>query len=306
MSVPAVSLPRRLIACLRALRAFSLPLSVLPVVAATALAIPPQQWDVPVLLAGLFAAAMLHLTGNLLNDYFDFCSGADSRVDDDARRPGRLLVRGELPPRAVLVEAIVCGVLAAPPTVWIVIRGGLPMLALAAVAVVGLYAYTGPPLKLKYRAMGEVVVFLLFGPLLMAAAALSQTGRVAPAVLFVSVPVGLGTAAVLAGNNVRDRQEDAAGRVRTLAGVLGESGGKWLYVALVVASAVGPAALAAAGLAPRLLLVSPALLLLLAETFKRIGRERIPNIDVRTANYQTALLVLTIAAAVYAQATGPG
>lgn len=291
-------MPRRLIAYLRALRAFSLPLSVLPVVAATALAIPLQQWDVPILIAGVFAAAMLHLAGNLLNDYFDFRSGADSRVDDDARRPGRLLVRGELPPRVVLIEAMVCLVLAAPPAIWLVARGGWPMAALAAVAVVGLYAYTAPPLKLKYRAMGEVVVFLLFGPLLMAAAAMTQTGGLPPEVLVLSVPVGLGTAAVLAGNNVRDRQEDAAGGVRTLAGALGESGGRWLYVALVVASAVGPAALAAAGLAPRLLLVSPALLLLLAGTFTRLRRERIPNIDVSTANYQTALLVLMIVSAV--------
>lgn len=289
-----------MLAYLRALRAFSLPLSVLPVVAATALAIPPRQWDVPVLVASVFTAAMLHLTGNLLNDYFDFRSGADSRVDEDAERPGRLLVRGELRPRAVLTEAIVCGAPAIPPAVWLVVRGGWPLAVLAAAAVVGLYAYTAPPLKLKYRALGEVVVFLLFGPLLMVAAAMTQTDGLPAGVLFVSVPVGLGTAAVLAGNNVRDRQEDAAGGVKTLAGALGDSGGKWLYVLLVGASAVGPAVLAAAGVAPRLLLVCPALLLLLAGTFRRMKRERIADIDVRTANYQTALLVLVIVSAVSA------
>jgi 1,4-dihydroxy-2-naphthoate octaprenyltransferase len=282
----------------RALRAFSLPLSVLPVVAATAAARPPGKWNVPVLAASVAAVALLHLAGNLLNDYFDFRSGVDRRLAGDSGRPGRLLVRGELPPRHVLTAAAVCLVLAAPPAGWLVWRRGPALAWFGAAAVVGLYAYTGPPLKLKYRALGEPVVFLLFGPLLMTAAAMAQTGRLETPAMLLSVPVGLGTAAVLAGNNLRDRREDAAGSVTTLAGLLGEAGGRWLYVALVASAAGGLAGLAAAGLAPRPLLGAPVAMLLLLGTFRRLRRGRVPDIDVRTAGYQTVLLAGVIASLV--------
>ena len=49
---------------LRALRAFSLPLSVLPPVAATAAVAPPRSWDWAALVATVLTAGAMHLTGN--------------------------------------------------------------------------------------------------------------------------------------------------------------------------------------------------------------------------------------------------
>ena len=87
---------------LRALRAFSLPVSVLPVLVATAAVRPPAQWDWPILFASMLGVALLHCAGNLLNDYFDFRSGVDRKVEGDEGRPGRLLVRGQLRPKDIL------------------------------------------------------------------------------------------------------------------------------------------------------------------------------------------------------------
>ncbi|MDP6381344.1 MAG: UbiA family prenyltransferase, partial [Phycisphaerae bacterium] len=81
---------------------------------ATAAAIPAAQWHWEVLVASVLGVVLLHAAGNLLNDYFDFRSGVDRKVEGDEGRPGRVLVRGELAPKEVLLEAIVCLMLALP------------------------------------------------------------------------------------------------------------------------------------------------------------------------------------------------
>ena len=102
------------------MRAFSFPLSVLPVLVATAAVRPPAEWHYGILAASAFAVLLLHAAGNLLNDYFDFRSDVDRTLDGDEGRPGRLLVRDEMMPKEVLVEAV--GVLHVG---WL-LRKGLP------------------------------------------------------------------------------------------------------------------------------------------------------------------------------------
>ena len=175
----------------RAIRAFSLPVSVLPVLVAVAAVRPVQQWRWGVLIASVIGAALLHIAGNLLNDYFDFTSGVDRKVQGDEDRPGRLLVRGELKPADYLLLSLLCLLTSVPFIGYLLWRCGLAILWFALAAAVALYAYTGPPLKLKYRALGELVIFLTLGPILMAGAAYAQTGDIEMSALLLSVPVGL-------------------------------------------------------------------------------------------------------------------
>ena len=282
---------------LRALRAFSLPLSILPVLIATAAIAPVGRWHWGALLAAAATAALLHLCGNLLNDYFDFRRGVDRRTEADEGRPGRELVRGRLSPREVLAEALVCGVLACIPAAYLLWLRGPWLLAPGAVGVVGLYAYTGPPLELKYRAAGEALVFLVFGPALMLGAAMAQTGRLEWAAAGLSVPVGMATAAVLVANNLRDRQEDRAAGIRTLAHVAGGRLSQWLFAGLVVGSALLPAAAAALGNGPLWLAAAPLALVAAVGPMQAVlGGQRKPDIDTRVAAYATVLMLILLAA----------
>ena len=285
---------------LQALRAFSLSLSTLPVLLACAIARPVRRWDWPIVLAAVAAAALIHLFGNLLNDSFDFRYGVDRRTAEDDGRPGRLLVRGELAPRDVLGLALACLALAAVPAAYLIWRRGLVVAEFGAFAVLAAYAYTGPPFVLKYRALGEAAISVAFGPALMLAAAYALTGELAWSVLPLSAAVGCATTCILVGNNLRDRDEDAHApgvRVRTLAQFADGRLAKWLYVALPVAATALPAALAAARIAPWPLLAAPATLLLLARPFAAVlAVRRLPDIDVRTAAFTTALLLLLLAA----------
>lgn len=280
---------------LKALRAFSFPASVLPVFVAVAAVRPPGQWQWDVLLCSALGVALLHAAGNLLNDYFDFRSGVDRKIEGDEGRPGRLLVHGELAVRDVLAEVAFCLLLVLPIGAYLLWRCGFGLLWFATIAGVGLYFYTGPPLKLKYRALGEPLIFLVFGPALMLGAAYAQTGAFETTALLLSIPVGLATTAILTANNLRDHDEDRTGGIVTLAQVLGVRALSWLYVLLVIGSVLGLLALGIAKVGPIWLIFAPALLLFLVKPLSCVWRrQRLADIDARTARFETILLIFLL------------
>ncbi len=250
---------------LRSLRLFSLPVSVLPVLLSVAVVRAVGAWDGWTVALSAAGAGLLHLAGNLLNDWFAFRAGVDRCGPEAAGRPGRVLVTGGLTARTVLIEAVICLLLAGLAAGLLSVRVGWGAWVWAVAAGGLLYSYTGPPLRLKYRAMGEGVIFLVFGPLLMCGAAWAQTGGLEWEALALSVPVGLATTAVLVGNNIRDRDEDGRAGIRTLAHFAGGRPARGLYVALVLIAALTPAVAAAMGAAPRGLLAVPLTLALLGK-----------------------------------------
>jgi len=285
---------------LRALRAFSFPVSVLPVLVATAAVYPYSQWHWDILVASVVGVVLLHAAGNLLNDYFDFRAGVDRKLDGDEGRPGRILVHGELLPRDVLVEAGICLLVLTPVAGYLLWKCGPGLLWFGLAALAALYAYTGPPFALKYRAMGEPVIFLIFGPLLMVGAAFAQTARWEWSALVASIPVGLATTAILVGNNLRDTEEDATADITTLTSLAGQRLARTVYVTLVVASTVVVSILGISGLGPHSFAAAPVLLVLVYGPLSCVWRgKRIPDIDVQTARFETVLLVFLIAVLVW-------
>lgn len=292
--------PRRITAgaVIASLRLFSLPMSVLTVPMVTAAVLPPAYWNWDILIAAAAAVACLHLVGNLLNDYFDFRSGVD-RLDgtEDLSRPGRLLVRGELLPSDVLAEALVFLVLAGLCAVYLLNQCGLSLAWFGLAGLAGAYAYTGPPFKLKNHALGELTMFVVFGPALGLGAAYAQTGRLEPMAGWVSFAPGLATAAVLTGNNFRDRDEDGQAGVRTLAHYRHGAIARIAYFTFTAGAALVPLVLAALGLAPRVLFGAPLLLLLLMRAYRNVWQwKRQPDIDAETARFAAVLMLAMLLA----------
>jgi 1,4-dihydroxy-2-naphthoate octaprenyltransferase len=277
---------------IRALRLFSLVLSVLPIFVATAAASPFSEWRPRALAALVLVVGLLHAAANLLNDYFDFLSGVDWRVDGDDGRPGRVLVRGDLAPRAVFIEGAACLALAAGATAYLAWESGWPVAWFVGAGMFALYAYTGPPFRLKYRALGEPVIFLVFGPLLVTCAAYAQTGRWDLPILLLSVPVGVATTAVLLGNNIRDEDEDGAAGITTFVHMVGPKAAKAVYVFGVIGPPLGVAGLVFAGVLPTGALFCLASLVPAGLVVRKVLKDdRVPNIDALTVLWEAVFLI---------------
>jgi 1,4-dihydroxy-2-naphthoate octaprenyltransferase len=237
----------------RALRAYSFPASVVPCLvgaAYVAFAGAPVDWRfLPLVLLGGVA---LHVGTNLVNDAVDFQRGVDT---PDALGGSGVLTAGWLGARAVWRGALVAFAVAALAGVPLIVARGWPFALIGLVGAVGGYAYTGPPLALKYRALGEVWVFLLMGTLMVVGSGYALAGSLQPGLWLCSIPVGFLVAAILAANNQRDLAGDRAHAVRTLATLGGPTGARVVTLACVAGAYLSLVALWLAGRVPALALL---------------------------------------------------
>ncbi len=197
--------------------------------AATAVGGAPFQ---PLLFSlALLAMVALHSSANMLNDYGDYRRG----LDVVATPVSGAIVRGLLPPQQVLRGGwilLLIGSVMGLALVWV---RGWPLLAVGLLGVAGCVFYSLPPLSLKYRALGDLAVFLNFGVLGALGAWIVQTGRADWRPVVWSVPVALLVIGILHANNWRDIATDGARSVRTVAARLGDRGSLFYYGFLIFA-----------------------------------------------------------------------
>lgn len=187
----------------------------------------------------LGGVACLHIGANLANDYFDEITGCDRANREPTAFSGgsRVIQEGLLPASIIMIGAAVffAAGLAQGLLLNRMVQGnGVIYLGLAGLAC-GL-AYTAVPLKLSYRGFGEVVVFMAFGPLLVAGAYLAQTGSVNTFAIAVSIPAGLLVLSILMVNEVLDEKWDRLARKLTLVVILGRRRGYLAYLAAYAAA----------------------------------------------------------------------
>ena len=168
---------------------------------------------------------------NFANDYSDGVRG----TDDDRVGPMRLVGSRAARPGQVKAAAFTCFALGAAAGLVLTARSGQWwLIAVGAVCILGAWFYTGGSRPYGYRGLGEVAVFLFFGPVAVLGTELTQSGRVSGLGIGGSVGAGLLSCAVLVANNLRDVPSDAVSGKRTLAVVLGDRDTRVLYAALVV------------------------------------------------------------------------
>jgi len=190
---------------------------------------------------GTFAAVLVgvvfcHAAGNVLNDYFDTKSQVDKVDSATAIYRPHPVYAGLMSPKMVLAEAIVLFAVAAALGVALVIARSTMILWIALAGLFLTVFYTGRPLNLKYRALGEVVVFLIWGPLMFEGAYVAQAGRLSLEALVASIPFGVLVALVLFANNIRDIEHDEATGIRTLGTLLGRERSLVAFAGLMVAA----------------------------------------------------------------------
>ncbi len=215
-----------------AARPKTLPAAVAGVVAGLGLALAQGAFHPGVAVATLMAAVLLQIGVNLANDAQDYQRGADR--PEERLGPPRVTALGWLPPETVLRGAWVTFGLAALVGLYLVWVGGVPILAIGVAAILSAWAYSGGPFPLAYHGLGEIFVFVFFGPVAVAGTFYLQTGTLHPWVGWLGTGVGLLITAILVVNNYRDLENDRKAGKRTLAVRLGPRKTQWEFALLVL------------------------------------------------------------------------
>jgi 1,4-dihydroxy-2-naphthoate octaprenyltransferase len=174
---------------------------------------------------------MSHATNNLLNDYTDYVRGVDQDNYYRSQYGPQPLVHGLLNKRQLLTYALVTGLIAlAAGLILVFERGGLTLPLLGSGIFFVLF-YTWP---LKYIALGEVAVLIVWGPLMIGGGYYVITGVWSWDIIIASLPYALGVTGVIFGKHIDKIEMDKAKRIHTLPVLLGERVSRYAVLGMLV------------------------------------------------------------------------
>ena len=184
-------------------------------------------------LALTFGLILAHASNNIFNDFTDYVRGVDKdnyfRTIYGAQpiASGLMTRRQHLTYFAVTgLLALACGLYlifinASDPVIWI-------LLALGAFFVL---FYTWP---LKYIALGEVAVLVVWGPLMIGGGYYVLTHAWDWNVTLASLPYVLGVTTVIFGKHIDKRDIDSEKKIRTLPVLIGEKAARYTILAMMI------------------------------------------------------------------------
>ncbi len=183
-----------------------------------------------VMTIGLFLA---HGANNLLNDYTDFRRGIDSDNYFRTQYGVHPLVQGFWGGGVQLRWFIVSGLLGLAAAAYAILHTSFDPV------VIGLFVYGSLMLllytyPLKHFAVGELTIFLIWGPVMIGGVYLVLARAWSWNVALAAVPFGLSTMSINLGKHTDKLEEDRGKGVHTLPVLIGQTAARWLTIAAIV------------------------------------------------------------------------
>lgn len=205
-----------------AVRPWSFPASAMPVVATLGYLFATHDnvnW-----VNGVWALVniiVFHAAGNTWSDYFDY----KREVDAGDTFGVRTMTTGQFTPKEIYRLSVVLLAVALLGGVGLLLRTGLPLLYVGVGGLLCSVLY--PPLK--YKACGDYVIFMAYALLPTIGTVYATTLHFDWRVLYIAVPIGLITVAILHCNNLRDIETDRRAHISTPAMQMGGRASVWVY-----------------------------------------------------------------------------
>ena len=199
-----------------ATRPWSFTVSALPALVAmfyTMYTVPESSVNWALGLVAVVGAVIFHAGGNLISDYYDFKYG----VDRDGNVGADTLTSGVFFPRQILVYGWVFVITGVIMGLFLTVKAGVELLWLGLFGSIGAVFY----FRFKRIALGDLLIFLVYGPTIMLGTGYVMLGYIDWALLFVSFPMAFITVNVLHSNNTRDMRSDSDAGIKTYAMVIG-------------------------------------------------------------------------------------
>jgi len=242
----AVASPKGFKLFMMTIRAFAFPASVIPILYGSMISVvmnrntPGFHFDFLVFFLTLIGAMCIHVTTNVVNDIYDYDKGLDKEDKEIGIPHGGSLVlsRGLVSNAQLKLIAFLSAIIALAIGFFLYVHTGYNKVILGLIIFGFLSAiyYTAAPFSLKYKALGDIQVFLSFGTGMTLGAYLVQTHTFSWIPVILSIPFGLLIDAILHSNNIRDINFDGKFGVKTLPILIGEQLSKYFYYFLILSA----------------------------------------------------------------------
>lgn len=180
----------------------------------------------------MVGAVIFQASGNLIGDYFDFKYRVDRK---ESFGSSRMLVDEVFSPRKIFVFGIALLIIGSIFGLFLLSKTGVSLLWIGLIGVLSTYFYY----KLKYIALGDAIIFVIYGQLIGLGTFFVMTNRINYSVLLLSAPVGFLVVNILHANNTRDIKHDGLANIKTQAMVIGLKASKIQYSVLGFAAYIG-------------------------------------------------------------------
>ncbi|EQB65683.1 MAG: hypothetical protein AMDU3_IPLC00002G0320 [Thermoplasmatales archaeon I-plasma] len=248
------------------------------------------------LLLSAISLILVHGAFNAYSDYFDFTLKTD-KPEGMGSAGARVLIDRLIPTSKFLFFTTLVFVVGLALGIYLIILRPV----IIPYVIIGLLAgviYGLPKFGWKRIALGDLAVFLAFGPGIFLGSLVLQGGHVGIPQLLISFSLGMIIVAILHGNNWRDMKDDKEAGVKTVALYLGDKGSLIYYVFLIWASY--PLFISAVLIEPRLFPILGALLTIpWAVRLTRIARNgknmKRNLLDMLTASFTSLHIYFSVA-----------
>lgn len=231
--------------------------------------------------AGIFQAS-----GNLIGDYFDFKYGVDRK---ESFGSSRMLVDGIFSPKTILNYGVVMLAIGILLGWFLFIHTGPDLLWIGGIGVLATFFYY----KLKFAAFGDLVIFIIYGPLIGLGTAFVMTNQLMWNVVLLNIPIAFLVVNILHANNMRDIRDDSRAHIRTQAMVLGMEKAKVQYLILAVGAYVSVILMVVFGMVSPLTLIVFLSLPIELKNLKQMKKAEVENPElIKNLDADSAQLVL--------------
>ena len=211
------------------------------------LAAADRQFTAPAFVLVIAGFVTAHMISNLSNDYYGYKRGHDTPDSPRMRYTVHPLASGVLDARVLGAGVAILAAIGTGITAYFIVERGWLAAAFAVAGIALLLLYDAAPLPLKSIGLGELAVFVVWGPLMVGGGYAMIAGHVSAEAFYASVPYGLGVMSILVGKHIDQAEFDADRRIRTLPVLLGEKSARVLNAAIIVLMYAVAAVLIASG-----------------------------------------------------------
>jgi 1,4-dihydroxy-2-naphthoate octaprenyltransferase len=238
MSAETISPPKGLKLWLMASRAYSFPASIIPALFGSVLAVifdPAVKFNWLVFALTVIGSVLAQVGANIINDIYDYKIGIDKEDKKNGIPHGGSMVLSMnfMTLDQMKMGATVALALGSLIGFYLFLVAGPIVIYLTIFGVLSSIIYTATPAAFKYKALGDIQVFVSFGCVITLGAYVVQTHEFSWLPVLLSLPLGFLIDAILHSNNIRDISFDGKFNVKTLPILIGENASIKFYYILI-------------------------------------------------------------------------